>query len=354
MIKYSKIKSPTFVVNTSQVIKNIENMMKGLPENCVFRPHFKTHNNAFTAKIFKNFGIEKITVSSVEMALFFRQFGFRDITIAFSVNVREQRNLNILVKNTVLGLCFSNIESLQLVSKFKNIKANAWIEINTGQNRSGIDFDDFNSIEKMLENISNSENLVFKGFLSHTGETYSCKDKNEILYTASKSYEKLRKLKVRFSEYSPLLSIGDTPSCSVFRNFNDIDEIRPGNFVYYDLMMLQKQVCKLDDIAASVFCPVVDINEGRNEIVIHGGSVHFGKEFLDWGGQNIFGKAISHISNNLKTDIDENLISLSQEHGIIKISTCNVRNFHVGDLVEIIPVHVCLVANYMKNSTRHF
>ncbi|MEJ5268446.1 MAG: alanine racemase [Bacteroidales bacterium] len=354
MFRYSKIKSPTFVVNTSQVINNIENMLQGLPENCVFRPHFKTHNNSVTAKIFKNFGIDKITVSSVEMALYFRQLGFRDITIAFPVNVREQRSLNRLAKNTILGLCFSNLESLHLVSKFKSINAKAWIEINTGQNRSGIDWDDCNSIEKMIEIISKSENLVFKGFLSHTGETYSCRDKNEIIDIAWQSFEKLRKLKARFSEYSPMLSIGDTPSCSVLRNFNEIDEIRPGNFVYYDLMMLQKQVCKLGDIAASVFCPVVDINEIRNEIVIHGGSVHFGKEFLDLGGQIIFGKAVSHISNNLKTGIDENLISLSQEHGIIKISSCNIKDFHVGDLVEIIPVHVCLVANYMKNSTLHF
>ncbi len=41
--------------------------------------------------------------------------------------------------------------------------------------------------------------------------------------------------------------------------------------------------------------------------------------------------------------------SLSQEHGILKVTQRDFDLFHVGDLVEIIPVHSCLTANLAKN-----
>ena len=41
------------------------------------------------------------------------------------------------------------------------------------------------------------------------------------------------------------------------------------------------------------------------------------------------------------------LARLSQEHGILKVAQNQFKNFNIGDLVEIIPVHSCLTANLM-------
>jgi D-serine deaminase-like pyridoxal phosphate-dependent protein len=353
MLKYSKIKAPTFTINKEILNFNIKNMTKKLSLHTTFRPHFKTHNNKITAKLFKEFGINKITVSSVEMALYFRQLGFRDITIAFPVNPREHRSLNKLGSNTTLGLCFSNIKSAQIISNLRNIKANAWIEIDTGYNRSGIIWNDLNQIEECIQTITKSENLDFCGFLTHNGETYSLNDQSKILDSSFESVNKMKQLKQHFNKYNPLISIGDTPGCSLLKDFTDIDEIRPGNFVYYDLMMLEKQVCTLDQIAATVFCPIVDIHPERNEIVIHGGAVHFSKESLKIDNKIVYGRAIKHIRSET-SEINEHLVSLSQEHGIVEIKNSIISNYNIGDLVEIIPVHTCLTANLMKNKTLHY
>ena len=353
MRKTHKISSPKFVIRTETVKQNIEFMVSKLPDSCTFRPHFKTHNNKITAKLFKEFGINKITVSSVEMALFFRQLGFRDITIAFPVNPREHRSLNKLGSNTTLGLCFSNIKSAQIISNLRNIKANAWIEIDTGYNRSGIIWNDLNQIEECIQTITKSENLSFKGFLTHNGETYSLNDQSKILDSSFESVNKMKQLKQHFNKYNPLISIGDTPGCSLMTDFEGIDEIRPGNFVYYDLMMLEKNVCTLNQIAATLFCPIVDIHPERSEIVIHGGAVHFSKESLKTDNKIVYGRAIKHIRSET-SEINENLTSISQEHGIIEIQNSKISNYNIGDLVEIIPVHSCLTANLMKNKTLHY
>ncbi len=353
MIKYSKIKSPTFVINTEIVRENIKTMMDKLPSTCVFRPHFKTHDNKETAAIFKEFGVTHITVSSVEMALYFRLLGFKDITVAFPVNLREHRNLNKLSKNTKLGLTFSNPESVNIIAGKPLIKAGAWIETDTGYNRSGIAWDNYDQIEKCINRINETKHLSFRGFLTHNGSTYNLITKEDILRSSEESISKMKSLKEKYAAYNPEISVGDTPGCSLMTDFEGIDEVRPGNFVYYDFMQLEKKVCKVSSVAATVLCPVVDINRERYEIVIHGGAVHFSKEFVKSGNSQSFGRVIKHIGKTVD-EVDEDIISLSQEHGVIKIEHGNIADYSVGDLVEIIPVHSCLTANLMKGKTLHY
>ncbi len=353
MLKYSKIKSPTFAINTKIAQKNIKNMLHKLPESCTLRPHFKTHNNKRTTEIYKDLGLKKITVSSIEMAKYFRLIGFFDITIAFPVNLREHKQINKLAKNTKIGLTISNYESIPIINSLLKYKCDAYIEIDTGYMRSGIDSSNISTIEKCIQEISSSDNLNFRGFINHEGRTYNAKSKEEILDLANTSIQTMLTLKEEFKSYNPLVSIGDTPTCSLITDFSGIDEIRPGNFVYYDLMQESLGVCSIENISPSVFCPIVDINTERSEIAIHGGAVHFSKEFIEIDGQKVFGKVIKHIGKQ-KYDISEHIISLSQEHGIIKLINSDISNYKIGDLLEIIPVHSCLTANLMKGKTLHY
>ena len=67
--------------------------------------------------------------------------------------------------------------------------------------------------------------------------------------------------------------MGDTPAATLCTNFNGVDEIRPGNFVFYDLMQHSLGVCAIEDIAVKMVCPVIAKHVSRNEIVIFGGAV---------------------------------------------------------------------------------
>ena len=144
--------------------------------------------------------------------------------------------------------------------------------------------------------------------------------------------------------------MGDTPSCSICTNFKGVDEIRPGNFVFYDLMQLNLGVCSFDDIAVRLVCPVVAKHLSRNEIVIYGGAVHLSKDsIINVNGKRMYGRIV--IQKNGKKELLESLnyvSKLSQEHGILKVTQNQFKNFQVGDLVEIIPVHSCLTANLAK------
>ncbi len=86
----NKIKVPTLLLDEEKCRDNIRQMArKAADNNVVFRPHFKTHQSVEIGGWFREEGIEKITVSSLRMAKYFAGDGWKDILVAFPVNILE-------------------------------------------------------------------------------------------------------------------------------------------------------------------------------------------------------------------------------------------------------------------------
>jgi len=66
------ISKPTFVVDKQKVLINIEKMAtKAQESGCKLRAHFKTHQSAEIGTWFRDFEIDSIAVSSLDMAAYF-------------------------------------------------------------------------------------------------------------------------------------------------------------------------------------------------------------------------------------------------------------------------------------------
>jgi D-serine deaminase-like pyridoxal phosphate-dependent protein len=285
------------------------------------------------------------------MAEYFAGGGWNDITVAFPVNILEIDNINRLASEIKLGLLVENTEAATFLANHVLFPVNVWIKIDTGNNRTGIEPHDDALLEGVIKQLQASENLNFKGFLTHAGQTYSASSTGEVFNRHFDALLKLQSLKKKYISQFPKIeiSIGDTPAASICNTFTDVDEIRPGNFVFYDLMQQNLGVCRFEDIAVRMVCPVVAKHISRNEIVIHGGAVHFSKDSItNIDGKALFGRIIITIDDKKQMLDQMNYLSkLSQEHGILKVAHNQFENFKVGDLVEIIPVHSCLTANLM-------
>ncbi|MEZ5103309.1 MAG: alanine racemase [Draconibacterium sp.] len=347
-----EITRPTLVLNKEICLRNIERMaLKAAEHGLKFRPHFKTHQSAKIGEWFKMFGVECITVSSVRMAEHFAANGWTDITLAFPVNVLEIVSINRLAANIKLNVLIENKEAAEALAKKISNPLGVYIKIDTGYHRTGIAPSKTGSIQTILAQIENSKHLAFKGFLTHAGHTYQAKSVNEIFTSHFDALLKMKSLKQKFSKSYPNIeiSMGDTPSASVCTNFDGVDEIRPGNFVFYDLMQQNLGVCSFDDIAVKLVCPVVSKHLSRNEIVIYGGAIHLSKDsIININGKQMFGRVVINKKGKRELLPPLNYVSkLSQEHGIIKVTQNQFKNFGIGDLVEIIPVHSCLTANLM-------
>lgn len=344
------ISKPTLVVDKAICMSNIHNMVEKAHKHYLkFRPHFKTHQSATIGNWFRDAGVKTITVSSVSMAKYFAQNGWDDITIAFPVNILEANDINQLAAKIKVNVLVENVEALTMLKNKLTAYVGVYIEIDTGNFRSGVEVHRINQVDELISIMKGCRFIEFKGFLSHSGQTYATRSVDDILMKHADAVMKMRSVKEHYISSWPGLeiSIGDTPACTLSDQFDSVDEIRPGNFVFYDLMQEQLGVCDRSDIAAKVYCPVVSRHLSRNEFVIYGGAVHLSKELIiNQFSKKCYG-AIGACCIESGVQASENtwVTGLSQEHGIIRAAFDDIREFKIGGLTEIIPVHSCLAAD---------
>ena len=349
------ISCPTLLLDEQKCKTNIERMLdrSKLLDVKLF-PHFKTHQSIEIGEWFSALGIQAITVSSLKMAEYFANNGWRDITVAFPVNVLEIERINRIID---LGVDLTLlIVAPDVVSKLDDQivgRAKILIEMDAGYNRTGVPVEEIDMIKAIVSNINSAENLGFYGLYCHPGNTYHASSVEKIKSIWADVKSKLVGVKAKLIEINPTLKLrmGDTPGCTVVEDMNGIDEIGPGNFVFNDLVMNYLGVCAEDQIAVAMACPVVAKNKERNEIVIHGGAVHFSKDHLFDSDENKFFGEVVILNENGWSPIIEGikLVTLSQEHGIMSVNSEIFNSIEVGDVIGVLPIHSCLTANLMKS-----
>lgn len=347
-----KLTVPTLLIDKTRVLQNISRMcVKARKSGVRFRPHFKTHQSKNIGNYFRDFGVRSITVSSVKMALYFAEAGWDDITVAFPVNICEIDKIKNISRKIKLNLLFESEGTIRYIDENIRHKIFGYIKVDTGYKRTGIEFENTRQIEKVIKKISGSKNIIFRGFLAHSGHTYHANSRKEIISIYNDTVAKLNILKNYFNNYDDIeISVGDTPSCSVIEEFSGVDEIRPGNFVFFDYKMLTLGICKETDIAVALAVPVVAVHPERNNVVVYGGSVHLSKDSVNVHNKQIFGIPVEMRKNGWGNIQDGNYVeSLSQEHGILKLNDEFIRKLKPGKLISIIPAHSCLTAECMKS-----
>lgn len=347
-MSFMNIRLPGLVIDKSKCMSNIKHISKKFEQaNIDFRPHFKTHQSHEIGRWFRQYGVSKITVSSVSMADYFIKDGWKDIFISTGFYPAEIAHIKKLTKKSGICLTVTGTDSARILSQFKDLSVDVMIKIDTGYNRSGIKWDDIDSIKETVKYLNSNAGLQLKGLFTHAGNTYNYSRHKDIINCYNESVERLNYCREQTGNTNYIISVGDTPSATVIKDFKNIDEARPGNFVFYDLMQLQNNVCTFDNISIILVCPLIDIRRKENTLIIHGGAVHFSKEHIEINKKKVFGKLVTLRGDRwIQAEDNVYITSLSQEHGIIDCSGSDILNdYKIGDLIGIIPVHSCLAAN---------
>lgn len=349
-VTFDDIQTPTVILDWSRVSQNIDRMIaRSRHFGWQLRPHMKTAQCLTIYEYFRRKGVDTITCSSLDMAAYFAKGGCRDITVAFPVNVRQMDTIRQLAGSIQLNLLVVNSESIHLVGRHCPASVGIFIKIDTGARRTGLLPDDHEGIEACLATMANYPHLRFRGFLTHAGHSYRTRSQEEILRVHNESANAMRKLKSRYGERYPslVISTGDTPTCSVAdAGWEGIDECRPGNFVFYDLMQVAIGSCKLEDIGVVLACPVVALHPDRYEAIVYGGGIHLSKDRIEWQGNEIYGLPVLLEPSGWQAPEPGNYMrSLSQEHGVLHCTPAFFEKLRIGQLVGILPVHSCMMVD---------
>lgn len=343
--------TPSLLVDKLRLECNIRNMAEKAKKNGVsLRPHIKTHKCIEIGKMQLEHGASGITAATLGEAIVFANEGFDDITIAFPVvfdkipaivELSSQISLNVLVDHP------SIVDQLNSESKENQSRLNVLIKVHCGYNRCGVN-PESPAAMKLAKKIVGSSNLDFVGILTHGGHSYDANSVDAIKAVALQEQDVMVRfamtLKRESEDLAPkIVSIGSTPTmmmCDFIRD--EITEIRPGNYVFFDYTQVALGVCELGDCAQSVLASIVGTYE--DYIVIDAGALALSK---DLGSTHIkpdagYGRILKDYDRNIEYD-DYKIKSLSQEHGKILVgSSSKLRSHFPGERVRIITNHSCL------------
>ncbi len=350
---YDRICKPTLLLNVETTRRNIARMAdKARAAGVRFRPHFKTHQSTAIGEWFRPHGVTAITASSLEMAEYFAAAGWDDITVAFPVNVREMDAINRLAERIQLNLLVESTETAGLLNRKLSTPVNIWIKVNAGANRTGLQWSAAHEIVSLAQSVAAAgSKLRFQGLLTHAGHTYAAVGAEAIGKVYHESVERMDALRraVQAAGLPCELSVGDTPAATLAPDLGAVDEIRPGNFVFYDSHQYLRQVCRAEDIAVAVACPVVARHPEREEIVVYGGAIHLSKDFVQDGDRRVYGLVAQPSAGGWSAPVEGAYVSsLSQEHGILKVPRAAFARFPIGSLAVILPAHSCLTVQVMR------
>lgn len=347
-MKYYELDTPALLIDREILMDNLKYMQDYASKNNVnLRPHTKTHKMPYIAKLQCELGACGITVAKVGEAEVMAENGLSDIFIANEI-VGQTKLERIRKLSENINISFGTdtpcqVEEVERVFSQTNQKANVLIEIEVGENRSGIiEEDDFKSL---LHTIKSCSHVHFKGLFSHDGNSYSAKDLDEcreISIGAQRRTLHFAKIAEEAGMKCETISIGSTPSLmNNFEILEGITELRPGTYAIMDASQ-GHAIGTLDRCAATVLSTV--ISRPTLERVI-----------LDVGAKGLtaqerkVGICATPGKGTIMEYPDVNIFSVYDEHAIIYDKFFR-ENVCVGDKYRIIPVHICPVCNLYESA----
>lgn len=344
-MRISDLPTPSFLVDLPVLERNAQFMLRKAAEEGVrLRPHVKTHKTLEIAEIQCAGKGGPITVSTLAEALFFAEAGWQDIAYAFPlIHSQLEQLVDLNKKIERLHLLADNLESVLAAEEAAkgSKQLSLWLKVDCGYHRSGVDPQSDEAFQ-IARRIHESSHLDLKGILTHGGQSYQARGPQEIRQAAHQEAclmgEFYRELKAQ-GIACPEVSVGATPTAVHGSDWEEITEIRPGNYIFFDKFQADIGTCSLADCAVSVLAEVVGHYPRHNHLIVNAGALALSK---DPGSVHVLGKTLyGAVAGHPALDV----LSISQEHGLISSSQpLEFKEYPIGSRLRIIPNHSCLTA----------
>jgi len=346
-----ELATPAALVDVRRLERNCADMAARAARLRVrLRPHVKTHKCPAIGRIQLRGRTGGIAVSTLAEAHAFARAGFADITWAVPVPPgRIDEAAALAERIDAFHLLLDHPDTLDAVeasARRRGRRLSAWLKVDCGYHRAGVDPDSPEALE-LGRRMGASDHVELAGLLTHGGQAYDCRDADGAREVAGAERGAVAQLAGRLRADGiavPALSVGSTPTVRAATELPGIDEVRPGNYVFFDAFQAAIGSCGLDEVAFSVLTTVIGRYPDRDTLVIDAGALALSK---DPGPVQVD----AGCGYGRLTDVDGRplpgltLDGLSQEHGKVHVEGgLRPGAWQVGSRLRVLPNHSCLAA----------
>ncbi len=323
--------TPCAVIDLDVVERNIARVQRLMDAAGVAnRPHVKTHKSPELAKLQLAAGAKGITCQKLGEAEVFADAGFDDILISYNVFGEEKEaRMAALMRRTPVALTVAadnpvTLAGLDRAGVAAGRPVGVVIECDTGRKRAGVET--AAEAVQLAVKAAAMPGLAFRGLMFYPPEDG---------WQATQAF--LDEAQAGLAAHGlacEIVSTGGSPNIPNAGRLKGQTEHRPGTYIFNDRMQVKAGVARIEDCALTIHATVVS-RAGAARGILDAGSKTLTS---DTGGLDGHGLILEHP--------EARIAKFAEEHGFLDLAACNDRP-NVGDVVRIIPNHVCVVVNML-------
>src|ERR1700738_848484 len=322
--------TPAVVIDMDLVERNIARIQAACNEAGVAnRPHIKTHKSPLLAKLQIAAGAKGITCQKLGEAEVMADAGIDDILISYNlIGEEKMARLGALQAKAGMTVAADNsvvVAGLPQAAAASGRPLSVVVECDTGRKRAGVATPA--EAIALAREIAASKGLTFAGFMLYPTETGWTE--------AQKFYDEALAGVRAHGLDAAMVSTGGTPNLKNVGKLKGATEHRPRTYIYNDRMQVAAGVASWDDCALHIYSTVVS-RAGPDRGILDAGSKTLTSD--TGGGLEGHGLILEHP--------EARIARFAEEHGFLDLARSNTRP-NVGDVVRIVPNHVCVVVNMM-------
>jgi D-serine deaminase-like pyridoxal phosphate-dependent protein len=321
--------TPAAVIDLDRVERNIARVQVACDTAGVAnRPHIKTHKSPLLARRQIEAGAKGITCQKLGEAEVMADAGIDDILISYNLlgdekmarlaALQAKANMTVAADNAVV------IDGLPKAAAISGRPLSVVIECDTGRQRAGVETPA--EAIALARQIAASQGLTFAGFMLYPTE--------DGWTEAQRFFDEALAGVREYGLDAAMVSTGGSPNLKNLGKLKGATEHRPGTYIYNDRMQVAAGVAAWEDCALTIYSTVVS-RAAPDRGILDAGSKTLTS---DSGGLDGFGLILEHP--------EARIARFAEEHGFLDLSRSNTRP-NVGDVVRIVPNHVCVVVNMM-------
>jgi D-serine deaminase-like pyridoxal phosphate-dependent protein len=337
-IYLTDLETPVPLVDLDRLAANLDRMaaycaLHGL----ALRPHVKTHKSPRLAAEQLRLGAVGLTCATLRELEVMADVS-HDLLWAYPpVGSPRLRRLFNLPRDAALTVALDSLEALEALADLAEAadrEVGVYIEVDVGMRRVGV-----TEPEEAVLLASRARALSplrYRGICFYPGHI------REPLPRQDEAIERLGRDLERFVRAldaagmpPQVVSGGSTPAAWRMHEVPFLTEVRPGTYVYNDRATVLAEACGWEDCALTVLATVVS-TAVPGQAVVDAGSKALGREPLLSGVDSGFACVLDHP--------EVSVVRMSEEHGVLDLRGSDWRP-KVGDLVRLVPNHVCVTVH---------